>query len=244
MDLQQVLEGNGYTMEDVLKWAQDKYPELLGNRELLLKLFAVERGIPLEIKRSRVFGPPVKIGQIRPDEPCTIQAVVVQKVESRTYIGCPKCFRKLNVPAGSVTECDKDGSVTASNLTWNSYLVGDDSGEIVVDTSPEIVESFNTGQRIAFRGSLRKDQVEFTAFAASKISPSTVLESTVSTVIPKLNVGVSASTNLLNGQNVAQPFQASTVTVPVQVQPMVQSDVKTVSSAVQEQAAQAVQAVQ
>jgi hypothetical protein len=122
MNLKETLRENGYSEEDVMQWAQQKYPEFTGNFELVAKLFAIEKGIPFEVpRRSRPISV-IKISEIKPDVPCAIKGVVVQKIEERTYIGCPKCYRKLQ-SKGKV-ECEKDGVVDAVDLTWRSYLVG------------------------------------------------------------------------------------------------------------------------
>jgi len=162
MNLKETLKENGYTEEDVRQWAQQKYPEFMGNFELVAKLFAIEKGIPFEVsRRSRPISV-IKISEIKPDVPCAIKGVVVQKIEERTYIGCPKCYRKLQ-SKGKV-ECEKDGVVDAVDLTWRSYLVGDDSGEIVVDTAPSVTTELKTGDVRVFRGSMRANSYEFTAY--------------------------------------------------------------------------------
>jgi len=162
MNLKETLRENGYSEEDVMQWAQQKYPEFTGNFELVAKLFAIEKGIPFEVpRRSRPISV-IKISEIKPDVPCAIKGVVVQKIEERTYIGCPKCYRKLQ-SKGKV-ECEKDGVVDAVDLTWRSYLVGDDSGEIVVDTAPSVTTELKTGDVRVFRGSMRGNSYEFTVF--------------------------------------------------------------------------------
>jgi len=162
MTLKETLKENGFTEENVRQWAQEKYPEFMGNFELVAKLFAIEKGIPFEVpKRSRPISV-IKISEIKPDVPCAVKGVVVQKIEERTYIGCPKCYRKLQ-SKGRV-ECEKDGVVDAVDLTWRSYLVGDDSGEIVVNTAPSVDTEFRTGDVRAFRGSMRGNSYEFTVF--------------------------------------------------------------------------------
>ena len=162
MNLKETLRENGYSEEDVMQWAQQKYPEFTGNFELVAKLFAIEKGIPFEVpRRSRPISV-IKISEIKPDVPCAIKGVVVQKIEERTYIGCPKCYRKLQ-SKGRV-ECEKDGVVDAVDLTWRSYLVGDDSGEIVVDTAPSVTTELKTGDVRVFRGSMRGNSYEFTVF--------------------------------------------------------------------------------
>ena len=162
MSLKEILKENGFSEEDVRQWAQQKYPEFTGNFELVAKLFAIEKGIPFEVpRRSRPISV-IKISEIKPDVPCAIKGVVVQKIEERTYIGCPKCYRKLQ-SKGKV-ECEKDGVVDAVDLTWRSYLVGDDSGEIVVDTAPSVTSVLKTGDVRIFRGSMRANSYEFTVF--------------------------------------------------------------------------------
>ena len=162
MTLKETLKENGFSEEDVRQWATQKYPEFLNNFELVAKLFAIEKGIPFEVpKRSRPVSV-IKISEIKPDVPCAIKGVVVQKIEERTYIGCPKCYRKLQ-SKGRV-ECEKDGVVDAVDLTWRSYLVGDDSGEIVVDTAPSVTSALKTGDVRVFRGSMRGNNYELTVF--------------------------------------------------------------------------------
>jgi DNA-directed RNA polymerase subunit RPC12/RpoP len=162
MNLKETLKENGFSEEDVMQWAQQKYPEFTGNFDLVAKLFAIEKGIPFEVpRRSRPISV-IKISEIKPDVPCAIKGVVVQKIEERTYIGCPKCYRKLQ-SKGRV-ECEKDGVVDAVDLTWRSYLVGDDSGEIVVDTAPSVTTELKTGDVRVFRGSMRGNSYEFTVF--------------------------------------------------------------------------------
>jgi DNA-directed RNA polymerase subunit RPC12/RpoP len=162
MTLKETLKENGFSEEDVKQWATQKYPEFLNNFDLVAKLFAIEKGIPFEVpKRSRPVSV-IKISEIKPDVPCAIKGVVVQKIEERTYIGCPKCYRKLQ-SKGRV-ECEKDGVVDAVDLTWRSYLVGDDSGEIVVDTAPSVTTELKTGDVRVFRGSMRGNNYELTVF--------------------------------------------------------------------------------
>jgi len=160
--LKETLKENGFSEDDVRRWAQERYPEFVSNFELVAKLFAIEKGIPFEVpRRSRPISV-IKISEIKPDVPCAIKGVVVQKIEERTYIGCPKCYRKLQ-SKGKV-ECEKDGVVDAVDLTWRSYLVGDDSGEIVVDAAPSVTSVLKTGDVRIFRGSMRANSYEFTAY--------------------------------------------------------------------------------
>ena len=112
--MKETLKENGFSEDDVKRWAQERYPEFVNNFELVAKLFAIEKGIPFEVpRRSRPISV-VKISEIKPDVPCAIKGVVVQKIEERTYIGCPKCYRKLQ-SKGKV-ECEKDGVVDAVDL--------------------------------------------------------------------------------------------------------------------------------
>lgn len=159
--IEELVKKNGFTMEEVQKYAQEKYPQFASNISLVAKLFLIQKGINLS-PPQRLKGNKVKINQLQPNENAIVDVVLVQEIETRSYIGCPICFKKL--PVLGETECPKDGIVISENLQWRTFLTGDDTGEMIVTFAPTIKETLTIGSTITIRGAMSEKNGEFTAF--------------------------------------------------------------------------------
>ncbi len=159
--IEDLLKKNGFTMDDVRKFAEENYPQFASNLNLIAKLFLIQKGININ-PPTRMKGPKLKINQLQPNENAVVDVVLVQEIETRSYIGCPKCFRKL--PVLGETECPKDGIVISENLQWRTFLTGDDTGEMIVTFAPTIKQDLKPGMTVTIRGTLSEKNGEFTAF--------------------------------------------------------------------------------
>jgi len=178
-----------------------KYPEFKTNKELMAKLYlATVKGV--RVAEPRVTGELVKVSSLTPNVPARIRVVVVQNVEKRAYVGCPKCFKKLQAAPNTTVECPRDGLVKAQVLEWNLALAGDDTGEIMLSIPPSVSAVPNPGDVIAVEGTLT-EQEEFivwrysSAVAAAEMKPEVTVQAapvpiqvtvTTPTVTPQVSV--------------------------------------------------------
>ena len=156
--VEELLKSHGLTRDEVLKWGKEKYPTLIGNEALLVKLYLVTHGVklPMAVPRGRMK----KITELKEREPSVVNVVVVQQVAKSRYFGCPSCYIKLDALGGE-TECPRCGTVVQpKELFWSRYLVGDSSGEIIMSLSPSSGVSdrdLPEGAMVEAYGSLREN---------------------------------------------------------------------------------------
>ena len=159
-DIEEILAKHGYTKEQVISWAKEKgYGMFIQNFSLVAKLFLIHHGVRLMVPK-KIVGEVKKISELAVNETAVIRAVVVQQVDRRDYIGCPNCYRKLSdAQVGKETLCPKCGQLVKPKLlSWQSYLVGDESGEIVADFPPSVPQP-ETGVIYKMRGALDENDV-------------------------------------------------------------------------------------
>jgi hypothetical protein len=150
------------------------YPQFASNRELMAKLYlSVVKGV--RVAEPRVTGEFTSISELSVGEVSRIQVAVVQQVEKRAYVGCPKCMRKLQAAPNTTVECQRDGIVRAQLLEWNLVLAGDSTGEIMLSIPPSVGRVPNVGEVIAVEGVLT-EQEEFLVYRFSAVETKTVEE--------------------------------------------------------------------
>jgi uncharacterized C2H2 Zn-finger protein len=135
----------------------EKYPNFKDNKELLAKLYlAVVKGI--RVAEPKIAGEFTNVADLMVGVVSRVKVVVVQQVDKRTYVGCPKCNRKLQAAVNTTVECPKCGVVKAQSLTWTEMLAGDSTGEVILTFSPSIGRIPNEGEIIAVEGVLTEDE--------------------------------------------------------------------------------------
>jgi len=152
------------SIEDVRTWAKKKYPQFLANDTLVTRLFLIQtKG--LRFAAQYTPGEIKLIGELKDRKPADIQVVVVQLLDSRNYIGCPDCSKKISdVTPGKESECEKCGKlVIPKTLTWRRFLVGDSSGEIIMSIAPSVPNYPEEFQIINAQGSLNENS-EFSIY--------------------------------------------------------------------------------
>jgi uncharacterized Zn finger protein (UPF0148 family) len=138
----------------------NKYPQFKSNKELMAKLYlSIVKGV--RVAEPKIVGEFVKISELSVGVVSRIKVVVIQHIETRSYVGCPKCYKKLQVSPNTITECMRDGTVKAQLLEWSMILAGDDTGEILLTISPSINQLPQPGEIIAVEGVLNESEEFF-----------------------------------------------------------------------------------
>lgn len=146
------LKEYGVSDEEFNKFCE-KYPEFKSNRELMAKLYLVTvKGV--KVAEPRITGEFTKVAELSVNVPSRIRVVAIQQVDKRSYVGCPKCLKKLQAAPNTTVECPRDGLVKAQVLEWNLVLAGDDTGEIMLSIPPSVGKVPNNGEVIAVEGVL------------------------------------------------------------------------------------------
>jgi hypothetical protein len=179
------LKGFGVDEATVDEWAAKNYPQYKSNRELMAKLYLVTvKGV--KVAEPRVVGEFTTVSELTVGAVSRIQVVVVQQVEKRAYVGCPKCMKKLDAAPNTTVECPRDGLVRAQVLEWNLVLAGDSTGEIMLTIPPSIGRVPNAGEVIAVEGVLTEQEEFFVyRFSSVEVKPAAV-------EIPAVTVAVTA----------------------------------------------------
>jgi hypothetical protein len=138
----------------------NKYPQFKSNKELMAKLYlSIVKGV--RVAEPKIVGEFVKVSELTVGVVSRIKVVVIQHIETRSYVGCPKCYKKLQVSPNTITECMRDGTVKAQLLEWSMILAGDDTGEILLTISPSINQLPQPGEIIAVEGVLNESEEFF-----------------------------------------------------------------------------------
>jgi len=181
------LKEYGVDEATVNEWAAKNYPRYASNRELMAKLYlALVKGI--KVAEPRIAGEFTTISELTVGKTERIRVVVIQHVEKRAYVGCPKCMKKLQAAPNTTVECPRDGLVRAQVLEWNLVLVGDNTGEIMLTIPPSIGRVPNPGEEIAVEGMLT-EQEEFFVYRYS-----TAEAEPVSVEVPAVSATVTPTT--------------------------------------------------
>jgi uncharacterized C2H2 Zn-finger protein len=145
----------------------ESYPQFKSNRELMAKLYlSAVKGV--RVAEPRITGKFTTISELSVGEVSRIQVVVVQEVDRRSYVGCPRCMRKLQAAQGATVQCPRDGLVQATLLSWHSVLAGDSTGEIMLTFPPRLAQVPKVGETIAVEGTLT-EQEEFVVYRFSPV---------------------------------------------------------------------------
>jgi hypothetical protein len=192
-----------------------KYGEFATNRELMAKLYFAKE-LNMRVAEPKIVGEFKKVTELVVRELSRIKVVVVQKVEERSYVGCPKCLRKLEAAPNTTVECVRDGVVKAQMLTWNLVLAGDSSGEIMLTIPPSIGRVPNVGEVIAAEGSL-SEQGEFFVYRYNVVpaEPIEVVAATQTVTVPPTSTPAIVPTVTATTVTVPTPAPAPTVTIAV-----------------------------
>jgi hypothetical protein len=146
------------TDAEIEAWAQKKYPQFLVNKTLIKRLYLIEKGIrfsaPFQPKELR------SINQLIVGETADIQAVVVQELSTRSYIGCPNDSKKIpDAIEGKEAVCPKCGQIVKpKSLQWALFLVGDTTDEIIASFPPSIMNRPTEGMIIVAQGLLGENE--------------------------------------------------------------------------------------
>jgi hypothetical protein len=143
---------------EIEAWAQKKYPQFIANKTLIKRLFLIEKGVrfsaPFQPKELR------SINQLVVGETADIQAVVVQELSTRSYIGCPNDSKKIpDAIEGKEAVCPKCGNIVKPKiLQWALFLVGDATDEIIASFPPSIMNRPTEGMIIVAQGLLGENE--------------------------------------------------------------------------------------
>ena len=146
------------TDAEIETWAQKKYPQFIANKTLIKRLFLIEKGVrfsaPFQPKELR------SINQLVVGETADIQAIVVQELSTRSYIGCPNDSKKIpDAIEGKEAVCPKCGNIVKPKiLQWALYLVGDVTDEIIASFPPSIMNRPTEGMIIVAQGLLGENE--------------------------------------------------------------------------------------
>ena len=120
----------------------------------------------------------VKVKDLEQGKWASINVILVQKLETMSYFGCPTCNKGFKeMKEGEDAECPKcNKTVEVTKLYWPRYIAGDETGEVIVKTPVKPMEDDLTGHIVKLRGSLSsyRGNVEF---AANKIDEDIALPS-------------------------------------------------------------------
>ena len=136
--------------DEALVWAEDAFPQFLGNEPLIAQLFftnVMEKNLPPPVDLTSVEDLKAKFAEFEPvTKPdgkqtklyATIEVVMVQLLDDkRGYFGCPKCYRKVDKNIGICSHLDHVGEdVKGVSLTFQKWQGGDNTGNIVVTFGP------------------------------------------------------------------------------------------------------------
>lgn len=153
-------EKYGLKKEEVLQWGASRYPQFIKAESILAQLYIKEvqnKTIePAEV--ALMTGTDFAVDELSPNVWGVITVVVGIKTKSNSYNGCPTCMKK--VPDDNI--CSKCGPTTAVELTFETYVAGDNSGDLMLSVGPRLVAEFPNleGLVIRARGSIG-DQGEF-----------------------------------------------------------------------------------
>jgi uncharacterized C2H2 Zn-finger protein len=173
----------------------ERYPTFKDNKELMAKLYlAVAKGI--KVAEPKIVGEFTNVADLMVGVVSRIKVVVVQQVDKRTYVGCPKCNRKLQAAVNTTVECPKCGVVKAQSLVWTEILAGDNTGEVILTIPPSVGRVPNEGEIIAVEGVLTENE-EFLVYRYAsaiqdkqqiqvvQIQPQATIPQTITQVTPQ-----------------------------------------------------------
>lgn len=166
--------------DEALKWAEDTFPQYLGNEALVAQLYysnVLKKNLPPPVevitvanllekfkKFEPVIGPDGKESKLY----ATIEVAMVQMLDDkRGYFGCPQCYRKVNRQSGFCSNPDHPGEdVKGVSLTFQKWQAGDSTGNIVVTFGPSAhqKEADTKNYTLTIQGSINNRDGSFNAW--------------------------------------------------------------------------------
>lgn len=154
----------GATWEMALQWASThpKWSKWISNKRLISRQFLLDTknvDVKDELSLGTKLEPTAKISDLEVGKWQTIRGIVVSKIRETVYMGCPKCFKKIDTTKEEL--CEKHGE-EAIELYWRTYVFADTDDDIVLSVPPAMASMQLLNREILARGSLN-DQLEFNA---------------------------------------------------------------------------------
>jgi len=139
MSVDLIYKKYGITKEEVMEWAKKTFPKLILNETILTQLYLKHvKGIDISPSLTLLKAKTKKIIELEENVRSVIEVVVGPKIREVTYNACPICNKKV-----TDGECPEHGAVEPKIAIWQEYIVGDDTGEIVVTIPPSVSEQYN-----------------------------------------------------------------------------------------------------
>ena len=191
-DARPLLQKHGVTDAMIADYAKKYPPHLAGNLSLMAHCYLREKfGETAEPTVDSVI---VKVAALKKDESVIIEALVASRLNPSTYVGCPTCLTSIKgkgrVKEGDTVKCDKcNKEVVGVAYSWQRYIVGDESGQVLIRTPPtmggESKEDL-TGRIVRLRGRLSeyKGNTDFTVSKVESVSGATPTVATTTTTTP------------------------------------------------------------
>lgn len=155
--------------DDVFNEFCSRYGEFGADKEKMAKLYC-STVLGIRVAEAPITGPITKIVDLRVNVSTNIKVYIIQLIEERQYVGCPRCLRGLQVAPNTDVVCERDGPVKAQLLTWSLFLAGDDTGEIMLTFSPRVPQTPKPGDVIVANGVLTEQQ-EFYVYRYNTVMP-------------------------------------------------------------------------
>ena len=161
--IQDIMAENHVTQEMVFEWAKTIYPNYK-NLGTLSKVYLLQHGITL-VPPARPSAPEVEIAKLEVGKYAVIRGILIQELQSAPYRGCSKCFTSESKLSEKLCFRSNPEHGVVEDLIWRTFLIGDNSGEVICFFSPMITKEYtlSEGFEIATQGSLN-DRGEFAGF--------------------------------------------------------------------------------
>lgn len=137
---------NNVSDEMIREWAKKYYPEYADNIQLMRILYERKFGRGKVVNGRRYVDK--KIKDLKEGEYVRIKGLVVSIERDYKYAGCPRCFRK---------NCEHNEEKVT--ILRHSYLVGDDTGMILVLTPFKVDDGkrdFDIDDEVVIEGKVKK----------------------------------------------------------------------------------------
>lgn len=142
---------------EVRQWGAKHYPQFT-NLNILAQLYLKQvKKVEIDPRMLSVTGKKVSVADLKAGEWCVVEVQVGVKTRQNAYRGCPKCWKSVR-EGGVCPDCGVETVV----MTWDDYVAGDNTGEIIVSLPPRLTMKGVDleGTTIRARGVLR-DSGEF-----------------------------------------------------------------------------------
>jgi len=174
MSYKKILEAHGIKEEELNKWAEEHYPKFIANKPLMMSLFFDARGIDIAAKdlfpSAKQSAPKSKVKDLIDGQSAMIEVVIAKKLgNDREYAACPKCSKKL----GDDNRCIRHGIVKPVIARSAKYIVGDDTGDVIINLTPWVMKDLNgeaiEGQTLSLIGTHKIDAKYGAEFAVREV---------------------------------------------------------------------------